>query len=146
MGIRTARSNDRNGTRDKASLLLGPVKLCGTGDRHDPRLLSEEPRDRDLRGSRVLLFRDSAEPVDEHLIGLHCLRCEALQVADAHSWHLAEVTGLVYVRLAPIVLKKSKISPRQNSRKAAEYYESRQRADRRIRLAMSLKASAKATG
>jgi hypothetical protein len=79
MGIRTARSNDRNGTRDKASLLLGPVKLCGTGDRHDPRLLSEEPRDRDLRGSRVLLFRDSAEPVDEHLIGLHCLRCEARQ-------------------------------------------------------------------
>jgi hypothetical protein len=41
-----------------------------------------------------------------------------LQVANAHSWHFAEVTGLVHVRLAPIVLKKSKISPRENSRKS----------------------------
>ncbi len=57
------------------------MELCGTGDRHDPRLLPEEPRDRDLRGSRVLLFRDSAEQVDERLIGLHCLRCEARQNA-----------------------------------------------------------------
>ena len=46
------------------------------------------------------------------------LRKSLLQVANDHSWHLAEVTGLVYVRLAPIVLKKSKISPRQNSRKS----------------------------
>jgi hypothetical protein len=45
----------------RAEVLLEPVELCGTGDRHDPRLLPEEPRDRDLRESRVLLFRDSAE-------------------------------------------------------------------------------------
>ena len=65
----------------RAEVLLEPVELCGTGDRHDPRLLPEEPRDRDLRGSRVLLFRDSAEQVDERLIDLHCLRCEARQSA-----------------------------------------------------------------
>jgi hypothetical protein len=65
----------------RAEVLLEPVELCGTGDRHDPRLLPEEPRDRDLRGSRVLLFRDSAEQINERLIGLHCLRCEARQNA-----------------------------------------------------------------
>src|SRR5712671_649261 len=48
----------------RAEVLLEPVELCGTGNRHDPRLLPEEPRDRDLRESRVLLFRDSAEQVD----------------------------------------------------------------------------------
>src|SRR5580704_5091680 len=48
----------------RAEVLLEPVELCGTGDRHDPRLLPEEPPDRDLRGSRVFLFRDSAEQID----------------------------------------------------------------------------------
>ena len=35
-------------------------------------------------------------------------RCvTAVQVANAHSWHLAQVTGLVYVRLAPeVVIQK----------------------------------------
>jgi len=67
----------------RAEVLLEPVELCATGDRHDPRLLPEEPRDRDLRGSRVLLFRDSAEQIDKRLIGLHCLRFEARQNAVA---------------------------------------------------------------
>jgi hypothetical protein len=52
----------------RAEVLLKPVELCGIWDRHDPRLLTEQPRDRDLRGSRVLLFRDFAEQVDQRLI------------------------------------------------------------------------------
>jgi hypothetical protein len=35
----------------RADVLFKPAELCGTGDRHDPRLLLEQPRDRDLRGS-----------------------------------------------------------------------------------------------
>src|ERR1700729_4277661 len=44
-------------------VLLQPIQLRGTGNRNDPRLLRQQPRDRDLRGSGFLLFRDMAEQV-----------------------------------------------------------------------------------
>jgi hypothetical protein len=52
----------------RTEVLFEPVELCRTGDRHDPRLLPEEPCDRDLRASRVLRERDPARVFLNRLI------------------------------------------------------------------------------
>ena len=50
-------------------------KSTAIQDQAGPRRRSDPRRDRDLRGSRVLIFRDSAAQVDECLIGVHCGSC-----------------------------------------------------------------------
>ena len=53
-----------------AGVLLKAIELSGAGDRHDPRLLRQQPGERDLRRCRSLLLRDPAELIDQRLIGL----------------------------------------------------------------------------
>src|SRR6266542_330869 len=60
-----------------AEVLLEPVQLRGPRDRHGPRLLRQQPRQRDLRGRRLLLPRDLAEQIDQGLVRLARLRREA---------------------------------------------------------------------
>src|SRR5204863_4311645 len=48
--------------------LLEPVQLRRAGDRDDPRLLREQPGERDLRGRRVLPLSDALEEVDERAV------------------------------------------------------------------------------
>jgi len=52
----------------RREVLLKPVQLCGSRDWHDPRLLREKPRERDLRRGHFLLRRDTAEQFDQSLV------------------------------------------------------------------------------
>ncbi len=51
------------------------------GNRSDPRLLREQPGERDLRGSRFLLLRDAAEQVNQRLVRLESLGRKARKSA-----------------------------------------------------------------
>lgn len=62
---------------DSAEVLLQTAELRGTWDGNNPRLLGEQPRDRDLRRGRLLLRRDPGQQIYQVLIRLPVLRCEA---------------------------------------------------------------------
>src|SRR5947209_7996651 len=49
-------------------ILFEAVKLCGSWDRHNPRLLGKQPRQRNLSLRRLLLFRNPAELIHERLV------------------------------------------------------------------------------
>ena len=53
-----------------AEVLLQAVQLRGARDRHDPRLLGEQPGERDLGRRRALPLGDAAEQVDQGLVRL----------------------------------------------------------------------------
>jgi hypothetical protein len=61
----------------RPDVLLQPVQFCGAGDRHDPRLLSQQPGERDLGGCCPLPFRDLAKQVNKDLVRLPRFRREA---------------------------------------------------------------------
>src|SRR5579862_1990026 len=63
--------------RRRAVVLVEAMELGGAGDRHDPRLLRQQPSERDLRRRHHLLCRDFAQPVDQPLVGLARLGREA---------------------------------------------------------------------
>src|SRR5947209_11826819 len=80
----------------RPDVLLKPVQLRGARNRHDPRLLCEQPSERDLSGRRLLPLRDLAEQINQRLIRLPCLRREAREeVAEVRA-----VEGRVLVHLA----------------------------------------------
>src|SRR5439155_14456690 len=60
-----------------SEVLVQAVQLGGARDRHDPRPLSEQPGDRDLSRRRLLASGDLAEELDQSLVCLPGLRCEA---------------------------------------------------------------------
>ena len=53
------------------------MQLRCARDRNDPRLLCQQPRERDLSRCRLLLFRESTEHIDQRLIRFAILRVEA---------------------------------------------------------------------
>src|ERR1700676_1497029 len=55
------------------------MQLRGAWDRNHPRLLRQQPRERDLSRRRFLPFCDAAEQINEGLIRLESLRREARQ-------------------------------------------------------------------
>src|ERR1017187_2879870 len=57
------------------------MQLCGAWDRHNPRLLGEQPGECDLSRRRLLPFPDAGEQIDQGLIRLESLRREARQGA-----------------------------------------------------------------
>src|SRR5579863_4814375 len=57
------------------------MSLCGTWDRNNPRLLSEQPSECDPSRSRFLPLRDAAEQVNQGLIRLESLRRKARESA-----------------------------------------------------------------
>src|ERR1039457_4274081 len=57
------------------------MQLCGTWDRSNPRLLGQQPGERDLGRCRLLPFPDAGEQVNQGLIRLQSLRREARQGA-----------------------------------------------------------------
>src|ERR1039457_3063577 len=57
------------------------MQLCGAWDRYHPRLLGQQPGERDLSGCRLLPFPDAGEQIDQGLIRLESLRREARQGA-----------------------------------------------------------------
>src|SRR5579872_6554867 len=62
-----------------AHVLRHSLHLGRAGDRHDPRLLCEQPGQRDLGGSGILRRGYRGEQIDESLICLACLRREPRQ-------------------------------------------------------------------
>ena len=66
---------------DRPDVLLQAMQLRGAWNRDDPRLLSEQPRQRDLGGCRLLPFCDAAEQIDQRLVRLEGLRREAREGA-----------------------------------------------------------------
>jgi hypothetical protein len=62
---------------DGADVLVETLQPAGAGDRDDPGLLGERPRQGDLRGGGVLACGDRAEQVDQGLVRLAGLGGEA---------------------------------------------------------------------
>src|SRR5204863_1414500 len=58
-------------------VLLEPMTLGRSRDRDDPRLLRQQPRERDLCGRRLLPFGERGQPLDEREIRFPVLRGEA---------------------------------------------------------------------
>ena len=54
--------------RRRAEVLFEPMQLRGSGDRNDPRLLRQQPSERDLSRGRLLSRRDFAKQIDESLV------------------------------------------------------------------------------
>jgi hypothetical protein len=72
------------------------MQFRSAGDRHDPRLLGEQPGERDLGGRRALTLRDDLDQVDQSEVRLASLGREARHV-------VAEVGGIklrVFIDLA----------------------------------------------
>ena len=67
--------------RDCSDVLVQTMQLRGAGDRNNPRLLGQQPGQRDLSGRRLLSLCDAAEQIDQGLIRLERLRREARQRA-----------------------------------------------------------------
>jgi hypothetical protein len=63
----------------RSDVFLEPVKLRGARDRNDPRVLGEQPGERNLRRSGVLASRNPAKQIDQCLIGFPGFRREARQ-------------------------------------------------------------------
>jgi hypothetical protein len=61
----------------RAKIFLQPMQLRRAGDRHDPRLLRQQPGERDLRRGCLLFVGNALEQVNERLVFLHRLRREA---------------------------------------------------------------------
>src|SRR6266436_6189995 len=53
---------------ERAIVLVEARQLGRARDRNNPRLLRKQPRQRDLRRCRLLLFRDSAQQIHQRLI------------------------------------------------------------------------------
>ncbi len=51
-----------------AKVLLQALQLSGAGDGHNPRLLRQQPRQRDLRRGRLLPCGDLAKQINQRLI------------------------------------------------------------------------------
>src|SRR5882672_10313784 len=51
----------------RCDVLLQSPELRGAGDWHNPWLLGQQPRERDLRRCRLLPFSDRAEQIDQAL-------------------------------------------------------------------------------
>ena len=58
---------------DGAEVLVETVQLRCARNGNDPRLLREQPRERDLSRRRLLAVRDRLQQVDDRLIRLACL-------------------------------------------------------------------------
>src|SRR5262245_2379229 len=63
--------------RGRAEVLLEPRDLRRARDRDDPRLLREQPRERDLRGRCLLARGERLQPLNEGEVRLAVLRREA---------------------------------------------------------------------
>ena len=68
---------------ERAEVLVQALQFARTGNGHDPRLLSQQPGQRDLGGCRVLPLGGGLEQVDQRQIRFPCLRGESRNgVAD----------------------------------------------------------------
>src|SRR5690348_12331581 len=86
------------------------------GDRDDPRLLSQNPRERNLRRRRVLLLREAAYRVNQGLVRLPVLRRETRN-------HAAEI-GFVELRVLIDRAGKESLTQRAEGNKAdSEFFE-----------------------
>ena len=63
----------------RADVFFQAVQFRGAGDGNDPRLLREQPRERDLRRRRFFPLRDLVKQIDQCLVGLAIFRREAGQ-------------------------------------------------------------------
>ena len=59
-----------------AKVLFQTAQLRCSGNRYDPRLLREQPRESDLRWRRLLFFRESCDHINQTLILLAVLLTE----------------------------------------------------------------------
>src|SRR5207247_2128490 len=73
-----------------------PVQFRGAWNWNNPRLLRQQPGQRDLSRCRFLPFRDAAEQINQSLIGLERLRGEAREGAAK----VGAVERRVFVNLA----------------------------------------------
>ena len=53
-----------------ADVLVQAMQLGRAWNRHDPRLLGQQPGERNLSGCSVLLFADGGQKVNDRLVGL----------------------------------------------------------------------------
>ena len=93
------RSSSVSSTAAAADVLLQAMQLRRPRDRHDPRLLGQEPGECDLGGRRVLPSGDAAEQFDQRLVRLPGLRREAgngvAEVGAVEGGALVDLAGEV---------------------------------------------------
>ena len=80
----------------RPDVLLQAVQLGGAWDRNNPRLLGEQPSERDLGRRRPFPLCDAAQQIDQGLIRLESLGREARQGAA----EVGAVEGRVLIDLA----------------------------------------------
>src|SRR5215831_3194447 len=68
-----------------SEVLFQPMQLRGARDRNNPRLLGKQPSECSLCARRLLPGCDFAEHVNERLIRLASLRCEARNDAEVFA-------------------------------------------------------------
>ena len=103
----------------RPDVLLQAMQLRGARDRNDPRLLGEQPGERDLGRRRLLPLRDLAEQIDQGLVRLPGLRREARD-------DVAEV-GAVERRVLVDLAREEALAQRAERNEAdAEFLERRQ--------------------
>ncbi len=102
----------------RAEVFLQPMQLGSAGNRHDPRLLREQPSERDLRRRRLLLCCDALEQIDEGLVLFHRLRREAREI-------LAEIVvadlGVLGYRTCQEALAKRAVAHEANAELLARF-------------------------
>src|SRR4249919_4058689 len=80
-----------------SEVFLEAMQLGRAGDRHDPGLLRQQPRKRDLRAGDALAPGQRAKLVDEGLVGLARFRREArnlvAEVAAVEARRLVDGAG-----------------------------------------------------
>src|SRR5690349_14397353 len=81
---------------DRADVLLQALDLAAARNRNNPRLLSEQPGERDLCWRRLFLRSDPCQQVDHGLIGTDSRRREAWVAAA----NIRAVEGCVVVDFA----------------------------------------------
>src|SRR5882672_2027363 len=97
--------------RGSTDVLLEALQLARAGDRDDPRLLRQQPGERDLGWRGPLPRGDGAQPLDERLIRLPRLRRESRD-------DVAEVAG--FERRAFGNLPREKALPQRAERHEAD--------------------------
>jgi hypothetical protein len=104
---------------DGAEVFFETVQLRGAGNRHDPRLPREQPRERDLCRRGVLFSRDAFHEIDDVLIGFAVLRRE-----PRHG--VAKVGGVERRRLVDLPGEEAFAEGAEGDESDAELLEHRQ--------------------
>ena len=83
---------------DGAKVFFQAMQFRGAGDGYDPRLLRQQPGQRDLGGRCLLVRGDAGEQIDDGLVGAEGFGLEARQRAAEVALAISSVELILPVR------------------------------------------------